>query len=308
MTTTINDLIDQYETGTKLRGIAPTQMMALKVVRRGLGHWQPRELTPANVLVYVQQRRAGDFSQAHARRPAADGTVRRELGALSAVLNWAADKLLIKRDEVPTIDLPPQSPAREVFLTVAEADRLFAFAAAWATSPAPGCKVGMFACLALDTWARAAAIETLTWDRIQVAPPQIDYRDPTRHQTSKRRVPVPVSPRLDRVIREHYLAGGYHPAPCEFVVGRVTQYAWKHFIKSAGFPHLTRHDLRRTGASCAVARGVDLMKIAAMLGDDYGTVLKHYARFAPDYLADVFTPRVLNTEGRSATVAGTLQT
>lgn len=280
----ISDLIDQYEQGAKLRGLSPTQLNALKPIRRCLGKFRPRGLTPVMVGSYIADRRKGHFTNAHAKLPAADGTIRRELGALSAVLNWGADKRLIKRDEVPTIDLPPCSPPRENFLAGADADRLFVKARILveAAHPTLG-RAALFACIALDTWARADAVETLTWGRVSVDKGQIDYRDPRRPETKKRRVPVPMSSRLHLLLAMLRLKA----QPADAVVGPVTQYAWKKFVTWAGFPDLTRHDLRRTGISCAIARGVDLLKVAQMAGDDLATILKHYARFAPDYLDGV---------------------
>jgi integrase len=276
----IADLIDQYELGAKLRGVAPTQLMALRPVRRAFAGYVPEELTPRAIAGYVNCRRLGKFTECHGTRPAKDGTIRRELGALSAVLNWAHQKRLLK-DAPPTIDLPPQSPPREVFLTVDEADVLFEDAAMKVQA---GSRVGLFVCLALDTWARANAIETLPWSRVNLDLRQIDYRDPSKPETCKRRVPVPISTRLLRVLYD--AEGGVGAEP---VVGPITQYEWKRWLGSTIFHDrgITRHDLRRTGISCAVARGVDLMKVAQMAGDDYGTILKHYARFAPDYLEGV---------------------
>jgi integrase len=277
----IADLIDQYELGAKLRGVAPTQLMALRPIRRGLGHLAPSRLTPSFITNYDKTRRQGMWTASG--RHAADGTIRRELGALSAVLNWAHQKRLLK-DAPPTIDLPPASPPREVFLTVAEADVLFEDAAMKAQA---GSRVGLFVCLALDTWARANAVETLPWSRVNG---HIDYRDPARPETSKRRVPVPISTRLGAVLadarRQHERNCGVLSCP---VVGRITQYEWKRWLGSTIFKDrgLTRHDLRRTGISSAVARGVDLMKVAQAAGDNYDTILRHYARFSPSYLDGV---------------------
>lgn len=281
----VNDLIDQYEQGAKLRGLAPTQLNALKPIRRALGEATPAKLTPGAIDKYVSRRRDGWFTNAFAAKGAANGTIRRELGALSSVLNWGVQKHLIK--DAPSIDLPPTSPPRENFLDKGAADALWDYAADEVRDgDFIDRKVGLFTCLALDTWARANSIETLPWSRVTLGSPgRIDYRDPARPETAKRRVPVPISTRL----RDVLLTAGVADPDGALVTGPITQYAWRSFTSEAGFPDLTRHDLRRTGISLAVARGVDLMKVAQMAGDNYDTVLKHYARFAPDYLDGVVT-------------------
>ena len=51
-------------------------------------------------------------------------------------------------------------------------------------------------------------------------------------------------------------------------------------------PWLTPHILRHTGASILATNGVDLIKIAELMGDSTETVRKHYAKFHPTYMED----------------------
>jgi integrase len=275
----IGALIDEYEQGAKLRGIAPTQMNALKVVRRAFGGMYPDRLRPQTFTRYVAERRQGLHSNCHGTRPAKDGTIRRELGALSAVLNWAHSKRLIK-EAPPSIDLPPPSPARKMVLTAEQATGLWEQASGEALG---GGGAGLFACLALDTWSRANAIETLPWGRVHEDYRWIDYNDPNRAETSKRRVLVPVSSRL----RDVLIGCDAGQGDDWLVVGDVSHYEWSGFVERSGLPRFTRHDLRRTGISLALARGVEPLKVAQMAGDDLATIMKHYAHFMPDYLDGV---------------------
>jgi integrase len=274
----IAELIDAYEGAAKLRGLAPTQLNALKPVRRGLGHLDPLRMTPKHAAFYVRERHTGQWTKGG--RPVADGTIRRELGALSAVLNWAYKTRLLK-EPPPAIDLPPPSPPRAVFLSQAQADM------AWQSAVFEKGKVGLFVCLALDTWARADAIETLPWERVDFDRKRIDYRDPAKPETAKRRAVTPMSTRLSEILWPLCRERGYTGQP---VVGPVTQYEWRKFKTWANLPaDLTRHDLRRTGISLALARGVEPLKVAQMAGDNLETIMKHYAHFMPDYLDGVVT-------------------
>jgi integrase len=287
----ISELIDEYERGGRLRGITVSQSKALRPIRAALGELEPPGLTTAVVEKYVEDRRAGLFTRAAAHgAQTANGTIRRELSALVSVLNWSERKQLIP--PAPAIDLPPPSPPREVFLSRHEADRLFEYGAQRAML---GSKVGLFSCIALDTWARSGAIEALPWTRIDLEREQIDYRDPSMTETVKRRVPVPISPRLMPVLDGAWDRWLKDKPGTPTVVGPITQYTWKTFLGNAlpERPELTRHDLRRTGISLALARGVEPLKVAQMAGDDLATILKHYARFMPDYLTDVWADKKL---------------
>jgi integrase len=298
MSGTLEGLLNEYERSAAMRGVKATTANALIPIRRALGMLVPGDLTPARVRAYTNERQMGCWSNAHAQRGAKSGTIRRELGALTSALNWCVSRKLVERADLPFIDLPAPSPPREVFLPLAEADELWGFAEDKVkTVKAP---VALFTCLALDTWARAASIETLNWDKMDLDMGRIDYRDLTSPQTAKRRVPVTISPRLFDVLKTWR---DDHPGD-NVVCGPVTHYSWRAFVNWAPVrKDICRHDLRRTGISLAMARGVDPMKVAQMAGDDYETIMKHYARFAPDYLSDVWTSAV-----PSARVAGTLGT
>ena len=281
----ISDLIGEYEQSARIRGVGETQLNALLPVRRGLGMYKPAQLTSERQRNYVAERRGGKHTRAHAKVCASNGTIRRELGALAAVFSWAEGKRLIPQGSAPELDLPAKPPGRKVYLTEPEADDMWKHAEAWTRD-----NVGMFVMMALDTWARTEAIETVPWNRVSLSPDRIDYRDPFRPETSKRRTVATISPRLRPVIEHRYRTR--NPLS-ELVVGPVTYYAWRQFVQTTPYAErgLTRHDLRRTGISLAFARGVDPMKICQMSGDDLDTLLEHYAVFAPDYLSDVFLSR-----------------
>lgn len=278
-TLTVSALIDAYELAGRARDIADTQLFALRPVRLFFGSMLPKDITPHVVSEYVVRRHGGEFT---VRGVDASGpTIRRELSALAAVLNWAAKTRLIPKADVPFIDLPSPSLPREVFLSQLEADELWGHAQTWKRD-----KTGLFTMIALDTWARADAIETLPWGRVRHGSPWlIDYRDPTRRATIKRRVPVPVSPRLQQVLEGIV---SEHTRTDELVTGPVSYRDWRRFIEASPLTKdITRHDLRRTGISLALARGVDPVKVAQMAGDDLATIMKHYAHFMPDYLSGV---------------------
>jgi len=56
---------------------------------------------------------------------------------------------------------------------------------------------------------------------------------------------------------------------------------FESYMKSQGVEWLTTHIMRHTFASLLASSGVSILKIATWLGDDVGTVQKHYAKLLP---------------------------
>lgn len=289
--TTVGELIDQYELGANLRGVKLTQLMALRPIRAAWGDKLPQDLDTKAVARYVSERTVHGLWTKRAE-PVAPSTVRRELGALTSALRWCLKKRLLLETELPDLDLPPAGAPREVFLTESEATDLCRRALDF--DQANGTQLWLFCSIAIDMCARAHAIETLPWGRVDFERNMIDFRDPNLPPTKKRREVLPMSDAVEAILRLRHDSSDEElpPLPTDLVVGPVPHHVWNKFIETTPFKDrgLTRHDLRRTGASLMIARGVELLKVAKMLGDHPQTVLKHYARFAPDYLADVHKP------------------
>ncbi len=270
---TVNELLDAYVTGhIDANRKGDGQKYILRRVREILGSLALGELTARRALQYAEARRA------EGRK---DGAVRRELGALTAALRWCLKNEILPHGTVlPHIPLPASGPARTNYLSVSEEKRMFALAADKATRGGRGWRIGLFICLALDTAARARAIETLTWSRVDLKRGVIDYRDSTRAVSKKRRVPVPISDRLRPVLEFCYARQSLGP-----VIGTTstTRHGFNDFCERHGFV-ATRHDLRRTWATLAAQAGVDMFSIAGVLGDTVETVTKHYAHHSPEHL------------------------
>lgn len=210
-------------------------------------------------------------------RPVAPSTLRTEIQALSAALRWAAARKLIP--EVPHVPLPPRSPPRERWLTRDEAAQLLA-----------ACQrphIRLFVQLALRTAARAGAILALTWDRVDLERRRIDYREPGRPETRKRRVPVPIN---DTLLAE--LIPAHQARTCEWVVewagkrvGSV-KHGLHETATRAGVSDVTPHVLRHTAATWMAQEGVPLWEIAGFLGhSDAAMVAQVYGHHSPDNLA-----------------------
>lgn len=266
----VRELLDTYERQK------PGQKWNLVAIRGWFGDMAPEDI----VLELVE-----DYTAARLAAGKSSGTVRRELGALTAALNFAVKTRKLAKDKVPYVPLPPDGQARQNFLLEDDEARLWALALAHQGRDGRHSRVGRFVCLALATAARKEAIETLRWDQVDLAAGLIDFKDVGRAATKKRRSRIPIAPRLACV-----LDAARREATGPYVLDNPgsIRTAWENFV--AGTPWgewLTIHDLRRTWATLAARRGVSMWDIANVLGDTLETTTKHYAVFSPDNLKGV---------------------
>lgn len=284
---TVADLIQKYEEmHLEANGRGAANRWSLKPIKEKLGTHTLATLTEERLLEYRAQRK---------RQGRADGTIRRELGALVAVLNWSRKKKIVDRETIlPDVDLPPDGAARENYVDEVEEERMWKLAADWVLSKNTRWRVGLFVCLALETAARARAIETLTWDRVKWQAGVIDYRDPSIRISKKRRVAVPISDRLRPVLefaRDNLADNRWVLGEAGSTNKTFLTFVRQHNIKGVSGVAPTRHDLRRTWATLRAQWGVDLFDIAGVLGDTIETVTKHYAHHSPAHLRNAVNQR-----------------
>jgi len=262
----VADLISQY---LSLLPDDSGQRWALKPIVAYFGQMAPEDIQTADVMAYRASREA---------LGRAGGTIRRELGALTAAFNAGVRAKILERDKVPYLPMPPDGQGRVRFLPEDEEARLWDLASANADAG----RAERFICIALATAARKRAIETLTWDRVDFSTWLIDFKDVSLSASKKRRVMIPVAERLKPVLG----AARVHAGSTGYVLdspGDIRR-EYKRFMVGAGFGHITPHDLRRTWATLRARRGVPLWDIAAVLGDTVETVIKHYAVHQPEHL------------------------
>lgn len=215
-----------------------------------------------------------DFTAKRLKAGRSPSTINSDLGILRTALLWAKNEKWIV--EAPEIERPAPNAPRDRWLTPAEANRLIAAARA------P--HVRLFIVLALHTTARAGALLGLTWDRVSFDLNRIDFNEPGRPKTRKRRAVVRMSPELRQALlhaREARLS--------DFVIeygGKAVSSVKNGFGKAAGRAKLddvTPHTLRHTAATWMAQRGVALWEIAGMLGNSVRMVETVYAKHHPDF-------------------------
>ena len=129
----------------------------------------------------------------------------------------------------------------------------------------------------------------MTWNQIDFETGLIDFNAPDRPVTKKRRAVVPMNGTLRAAIEDaRQLARTDHVIEYNGRPIAKINDSFRRACQRAGLDNVTPHDLRRTGGTWAAMAGIDLHRIAEMMGhDDIGITRRVYAKFHPDYLRDV---------------------
>ena len=263
---TINDLIARYKSSLESKGVTKSQHVYLGFISREFGELRIAELTDVRLESYKRRRRVSD------------GSMRRELGAFRAVFSYAERHKLIKRDEVPYIELPRSSAPREAYLNDEEERAFHAAALALSDGLPRLTKLSRFVVIALNTAARKTAIERLRWDQVDLVAGHINFSQQGEQAHNKRKALVPISKRLMPLMQRMYAE-----KKSDYVLDAPTDIrkAYEVWARATPWSHINPHDLRRTFATLAAQRGVPLVAIAEVLGDSVGIVMKHYAKYIP---------------------------
>lgn len=253
-----------------------------------------KDVGPGDVREYVRQRRVGIIG-----RPSKDHTISRELSVLNAAFShdWKEKRLALA--DKPFIKLPGRSPPRDRWLTYAEAERLIAAAKDSKDPHTPEKltpRIYRFVMLAIETASRKTALLELQRKQVDLKHGLI-YLNPTgRQQTNKRRPQVAISSRLRPILEQTLLHIPDKPEAFVLDHDGEIRTAFENAVVRAKLgtrddngncvSDVTPHVLRHTKATWMAQAGVDMFKIANVLGDSVQTVTKTYAHHHPDYQRD----------------------
>lgn len=245
----------------------PRLQTAHKALQRRLADTLPAHLAAAACRLYARGRAADGVTPS---------TARTELQALTAALRWAVKKRMLSA--MPELWLPPRAPARERWLNREEADRLVA------ACRAPHVRLAVL--LALNTASRIGAVLALTWDRVDLERRLIDYREPGRAPTRKRRVAVPINDTLLGALRQAE-AVRTCPAVVEYAGDRIgsLKHAFRDAVARAGLDGMvTPHTLRHTAITWMVQKGIPLWEVAGIAGLTIQMIEDTYGHHQPERL------------------------
>ncbi len=264
---TVEQAVHDYQIEHVAEKVVDTERVGFifKNILAHFGTMQVADISIATCRAYRDLRFAGDIG-----RPAQAGTVRRELGALTAAINHEVRWRRLPRNDVPYIELPQAPEPRTRWLTHEELDRLLASANG---------RTHTFTLLAYYTASRKKALEELTWFQVDLDRETITLNPTGRRQTAKRRPVVPI----DGPLLAH-LRTLDRTTPYVLETKGAIRKGFEAACRRASLEDVTPHTLRHTRAVHLAQEGVDLYAIAGLLGDSIATVEKNYLHHCPDHL------------------------
>lgn len=246
---TVDDVIELYLDAR--RGIAADHGRlehGAKALRRLLGCRFADELRPADGRRYTEARRVEGVGA---------GTIGQELGQLRAALRLAHEESMVAPP--PLLRGPSRPQPKQRWLSRDEAARLLDACGA--------AHLRLFVAIAMHTGARSGAIRGLTWDRVDPDRRLIDFADPEKQATKKGRAIVPINRTLSKILEE-----ARPRAESAFVVSwrrrpiGDPRRAFAAAVARAGLEGVTPHVLRHSVATWLDDEGIDLRRVAGVLG------------------------------------------
>jgi len=282
--TTLYALLDAYmrEVAPLKRG-ADVEVLRIRTMQRDdLSRYKLTSLTPIVLAEWRDQRLAAG---------AAGATVNRELGLLSAVLNWGRKELMLQMDNpVAAIRRPPQGRARDRRFEGEEEKKLLQ-----ALSDHPGkvhgkrragnYRVGTrnpwirpLVELAIATAMRRGELLSLMWD-------DIDFDRRTAHLEHTKNGDartVPLSSRALKILEDlpRSKDGQVFPITIDSL-----KKAWDRACHRAGLEDFHFHDLRHVATTRLSEKLPNLIELAAVTGHKDLRMLKRYYNPRPEDLA-----------------------
>lgn len=217
-------------------------------------------------------------------RDRAPGTVRKELGTLQAAINHAHSEGYLT--SAPRVRLPAKPPPRDRWLTRDEVARLLR--AAWRNPKAK--HLARFILVAIYTGTRTEAILGLRFmpnaagGWVDTEAGLMYRRAAGKAETKKRQPPVPIPRPLSAHLRRWERNGARFVVEVDGQRVAEVKHSWATALAEAGIEHCTRHDLRRTAVTWAMASGVDKWAAAGFFGLSLDILERVYGHHHPDHL------------------------
>ena len=240
----------------------------LKSPLAAFGAMQAHEITHDHIDKYTEDRMTSVSSS----------TVRRQLVALQAVLNYGTKRGLVMDEKIFRFTKPPEGKPRDLWLTEDQETEVLNHMNNASVS------VRLFTKLALTYGCRKGALMDLKFgDQVNFITGVIDFQDPNKAPNRKRRTSVPITPDIRGDLETQFkLRSGK---------GRVldydTPYRYKKFMKSIGYDWCTPHVLKHSAITLMLRAGVKLEDVAKLTATDERTLLRVYRHHSHDELLNI---------------------
>jgi integrase len=259
---TLRDIFDHYlEFHSMPRGNGRTDETLLRSVMDEFGGRGVSMVTDATVSAYTKKRLAGY----RGRPPVKPSTVRREIGALQAVLNYGVRKGLIEGNF--NFQKPNDGPPRDRWINEAQEREILSH-----LSDAP-LTVRIFLRLGLTYGARKGAIMDLHFGpQVNFITNTIDFNVPGARKTRKRRPVVPMTADVRGDMEEMFHVKRHGARICAW----ETPYLFKRFMGSIGYGWVTPHVLKHSAITLMLRGGARVEDVSALTNTDIRTIQSVY--------------------------------
>lgn len=211
------------------------------------------------------------------------GTVRRELGALAAALNWNVRQGYLT--QAPAVTLPDRPAPKDRWFTRDEVAKLLR-----------GCRtpnrrhlarfilIGIYTGSRKDTILRARWTPSLTDPWFDLDRGVFHRAGAQERRTKKRRGSAPIPRQLAAHLRRWKRLYAH---PVEYRGGQVgsVKRVWRETLLDAGIEYATPHALRHTAATWMMQRGVPAWEAAGYLSMSEDVLRRVYGHHSPDYMS-----------------------
>ncbi len=251
-----------------------TDRFCLRAPREAFGKWQAHTVTDEDVDAYIRRRMNGAYGKSKVK-PA---TVRRELNAFQAALNFASSKNRIAGKPAFRFSKPQDGPRRDKWLTEKQV------AIVKDNLGKADLDVRIFIKLALTYAVRVGAIKELRFeDQVNFLTGSIDFNVPGRRVNRKRRPIVPMTESIRGDLEEAFK--GHRPGT------RILPYnvdrKYQAFMKSLGLEWATAHVLKHTAITSMLINGTKPEDVATLTNTDLRTIMTVYRHYTMDELRNI---------------------
>jgi len=256
------------------RGNEMTDRRCLRAPLEAFGSWLSHTLRDDDIEAYTRRRLSG----AYGPKKVSGSTIRREIVALQAALNFGSLKKQILGSPTYRFPKPQEGKPRDRWLNEEQEREVLE------QLPQAPLGVRVMVRLALTYGARKGAIMSLRFgEQISFVTNTIDFHEPNKRVTRKRRAVVPMTATVRKDIEEAFATFG----PQSRVCGKNVDNEFSKFMASIGYDWVTPHVLKHSAITLMLRSGSSTEDVAKLTATDIRTILKVYRHHSADELLSI---------------------
>lgn len=272
---TLDDISEIYiRQHSKPKGTERSDRQNLRAPLGAFGDWPASKIEDGDVEAYGYRRATG----AYGNKPVAASTIRREIVALQAVLNFGSRKKLIPGNPVFRFPKPKDGERRDKWMNEEQQTEFLE------KLKEASLDVRVFAHLGLTYGVRRGAILGLRFGpMVNFMTGIIDFQPPGAPVTRKRKPVVPMTKTVRADLEEMYELKGRG----QKVVATTAHKMFKRFAEEAGYGWVTPHVLKHTAITLMLRNKISIEDVATMTATDPRTIFKVYRHHTVDELRNI---------------------